>query len=57
MLYLNSIENVEASPTEKKYAICHEEVPSIEYPGISTIKTVAIPRDYGKNSMKNSWRR
>ena len=29
MLYLNSIENVEASPTEKKYAICHEEVPSM----------------------------
>lgn len=29
MLYLNSIENAEASPTEKKYAICHEEVPSM----------------------------
>ena len=29
MLYLNSIENVEASPTEKKYAICHEEIPSM----------------------------
>jgi uncharacterized protein YeaO (DUF488 family) len=29
MLYLNSIENTEASPTEKKYAICHEEVPSM----------------------------
>ena len=27
MLYLNSIENAEASPTERKYAICHEEVP------------------------------
>lgn len=27
MLYLNSIENAEASPTEKKYTICHEEVP------------------------------
>ena len=29
MLYLNSIENVETSPTEQKYAICHEEVPSM----------------------------
>ncbi len=29
MLYLNSIENAEASPTEEKYAICHEEVPSM----------------------------
>ena len=29
MLYLNSIDNAEASPTEKKYAICHEEVPSM----------------------------
>ena len=29
MLYLNSIENAEASPTEKKYAICHEEIPSM----------------------------
>ena len=29
MLYLNSIENVEASPTEKKYAICHDEVSSM----------------------------
>ncbi len=29
MLYLNSIENAEASPTQKKYAICHEEVPSM----------------------------
>ena len=29
MLYLNSIENAEASPTEKKYAICHEETPSM----------------------------
>ncbi len=29
MLYLNSIENAEASPTERKYAICHEEVPSM----------------------------
>ncbi len=29
MLYVNSIENAEASPTEKKYAICHEEVPSM----------------------------
>lgn len=27
MLYLNSIENAEASPIGKKYAICHEEVP------------------------------
>ena len=27
MLYLNSIENAEASPTDRKYAICHEEVP------------------------------
>ena len=27
MLYLNSIENAEASPTERKYAICHDEVP------------------------------
>ena len=30
MLYLNSIENAEASPTENKYAICHEEVPSMQ---------------------------
>ena len=30
MLYLNSIENAEASPTERKYAICHEEVPSMQ---------------------------
>lgn len=29
MLYLNSIENVEASPTEEKYAISHDEVPSM----------------------------
>ncbi len=29
MLYLNSIENAEDSPTEKKYAICHEEIPSM----------------------------
>ncbi len=29
MLYLNSIENAEASPTKKKYAICHEEIPSM----------------------------
>ena len=29
MLYLKSIENVETSPTEQKYAICHEEVPSM----------------------------
>ena len=29
MLYLNSIENAEASPIGKKYAICHEEVPSM----------------------------
>ena len=29
MLYLNSIENVKASPTEEKYAICHDEVPSM----------------------------
>ena len=29
MLYLNSIENAEASPTERKYAICHDEVPSM----------------------------
>ena len=29
MLYLNSIENVEASPTEEKYAICHDEVPAM----------------------------
>ncbi len=29
MLYLNSIENAEASPTEEKYAICHEKVPSM----------------------------
>ena len=29
MLYLNSIENAEASPTEKKFAICHEEVSSM----------------------------
>ena len=29
MLYLNSIENAEASPAGKKYAICHEEVPSM----------------------------
>ena len=30
MLYLNSIENAEASPTEKKFAICHEEVSSMQ---------------------------
>ncbi len=30
MLYLNSIENAEASPTEQKFAICHEEVPSMQ---------------------------
>ena len=30
MLYLNSIENTEASPTENKYAICHEEVPCMQ---------------------------
>ena len=30
MLYLNSIDNAEASPTEKKFAICHEEVPSMQ---------------------------
>ena len=29
MLYLNSIENAEASPTDKKYAICHEEISSM----------------------------
>ena len=29
MLYLNSIENAEASPTEKNFAICHEEVSSM----------------------------
>ena len=29
MLYLNSIENAAASPMAKKYAICHEEVPSM----------------------------
>ncbi len=29
MLYLNSIENAEDSPTEQKYAICHEEVSSM----------------------------
>ncbi len=30
MLYLNSIENAEASPTEKKFAICHEEVSAMQ---------------------------
>jgi len=29
MLYLNSIENAAVSKTEKKYAICHEKVPSM----------------------------
>jgi len=29
MLYLNSLENVEASKTEKKYAICREKVASM----------------------------
>ena len=30
MLYLNSLENAAASETDKKYAICHEKIPSMQ---------------------------
>ena len=30
MLYLNSVENVAASKTDKKYAICHEKIPAMQ---------------------------
>lgn len=30
MLYLNSVENVAASKTDKKYAICYEKIPAMQ---------------------------
>ena len=52
MLYLNSIENAEASPTEKKYAICHDEVPSMRnIPGLAPSKALLAQWQ----SQKISW--
>jgi uncharacterized protein YeaO (DUF488 family) len=52
MLYLNSLENIAASKTEKKYAICREKIPSM-----TTIPELApSPELLGKwKSKEISW--